>query len=169
MYALCLTISENIGFKYVDHKEAAYTALYTSAIFVNMLVDVGIVVYVAYLALVAHGVRTDDGVLLSELQDREDIFKSYPMQKAFGKTLYEYNFPSCFLIPFLIEPVVTIFFPYHIGRLLVRSRGVTRRDAEACLAPMPMDMARYGDLLINVMLVTMAFFVVSGYVIWNLL
>lgn len=169
MYQLCAVISEKIGFKYRDHREAAYTTLYTGAIFVNMLVDVGIVVYVAYLALVHNGVRTDEGVLLSELPDREAIFKSYPMQKTFGRTLYEYNFPACFLLPFLLEPVVTILLPYYLGMWLVRSRAVSRRDAEECLAPMPMDLARYGDLLINVMLVSMSLFLASGYVLWNLL
>jgi len=132
---------------------------------VNTIVDITIVVYTTYLSMVARGVRTDDGMLLRDLPDRATVFESYPMMKVFGRTLYEYNFPSCFLIPFVAEALFTIVLPYHLGCRLVRTRNMSKHQAEACLAPVPMDLARYGDLVVNVILATLCFFTASGWIL----
>merc|ERR1719323_1048124 len=89
------------------------------------------------------------------------------MMKVFGTMLYQYNFPACFLFPFMGEAVFTIFLPYHLGYRIVRSRSISRLNAETCLAPLPMDLARYGDILTNVVLTTLAFFTSSGWLLWT--
>jgi len=43
------------------------------------------------------------------------------MQRALGENAFSYAFPSTFLIPFLLEPFITIVFPKQLGKLLVRS------------------------------------------------
>lgn len=169
VYALCTVVAEGVKSPYSGLREATYVTLYTAAVLVNIFVDVLIVVYTSYLSMVAADVRTDDGKRLTELANAEAVFLSYPMQKAVGKTLYEYNVPSTFLVPFLLEPVFAILLPYHIGVRLVRSRLVNRQDAEDCLAPAPMDLARYGDLLVNVLLAILSLFFASGYVLKNFL
>jgi len=169
MYFLCQVIAQRVGFRFEDDQQAAYVVLYTAACLVNMIVDVCIVVCTTYLSMIAQRVRTDDGILLADLPDTETLFDSYSMQKSFGSTLYQYNFPSCFLIPFLLEPIFTIVVPYHLGTKLVGSKAVTRKEAELALAPLPMDLARYGDLIINLILATLALFLTSGYILWTFL
>merc|ERR1712048_1233315 len=66
--------------------------------------------------------------------------------------------------PFVAEPVFAIFIPYHIMMLLLRShKGVRGREAEKSLEIfIPMDLARYGDLLLNVTLTSLMFFFPAG-------
>merc|ERR1719420_1847887 len=57
--------------------------------------------------------------------------------------------------------------PYLLGKWLVRSRPqASRKDAEQCLMCVPMDLNRYGDILINVMLVILCFFLTSVNLWW---
>jgi hypothetical protein len=119
--------------------------------------------------MVAEGVRADDGVKLSEMSSATAVFKSYPMMKVAGLTLYEYNFPACFLYPFIGEAIFTIFLPLHFGKQLVRTRELPRETVESYLQPLPMDLARYGDIIVNIILCTFCFFTTSGWVLWTLL
>merc|ERR1740121_2332630 len=117
-----------------------------------------------YAAMVAAGVHTADGRLLGDLTSYKEIFESYPMQKALGKRLYDYCFPSTFFLPFIFEPIFSIYVPYHIMKLLLRSHaGVRGREAEKSLDFFcPMDLARYGDLVLNVILASLIFFYPAG-------
>jgi len=91
-------------------------------------------------------------------------FETYGMQRSLAENTYSYAFPSTFLIPFLIEPVATITLPYLIGRWLVKSHvKLQGRDAEEWLAMAPMDMGRYADLLLNVILGILIFYFPGGY------
>ena len=68
-------------------------------------------------------------------------------------SMVAYIFPSCTLLPFLIEPFATTFVPFWIGKALVRTRReVTIQDAEEFLQNPPYDLSRYGDILVNMML-----------------
>jgi hypothetical protein len=164
MYQLSREVAERVGFRYNDHLESFYIALYTLACVLNLAVDMAMEYFLAYEAAVASKAHTADGRLLEELVGYQDIFESYVMQKALGLRLFAYCFPSTFLIPFLMEPLFAIFFPFHICRLLLRTHPECRgREAEKSMDFFaPMDMGRYGDLLLNVMLSVLIVFFPPG-------
>jgi hypothetical protein len=114
--------------------------------------------------MVGAGVHTADGIPLGDLKEYEEIFEAYPMQKVLGRRLFQYCFPATFLIPFIMEPIFAIYLPYHIMKLLLgRYAGVRKREAEKTMEFFtPMDMARYGDLALNVLLVVLIFFFPAG-------
>jgi len=151
MYFLCGTIAENVGFRYNHSQEALYIGLYTMSCSVNLVVDMVMEFFLAYEAATAFNTHTADGRLLEDLADYQAIFESYVMQRAVGARLFAYCFPATFVIPFLMEPIFGIFLPYHICKLLLRTHPECRgREAEKSLNFFaPMDMARYGDLLLN--------------------
>merc|ERR1719171_2172838 len=103
--------------------------------------------------MVGMNAHTHSGTLLADLPAWRQIFESYPMQKALGRELYVFAFPPCFLLPFLMEPVLTIYIPYHISRLLVgTNRKIRGRAAEKYLEIMTgFELARYADIILNVM------------------
>lgn len=164
MYFLAREVAERVGFRYNDHLESFYIAIYTVACTLNLVVDMGMEYFLAYEAAVAAGAHTADGQLLEDLNGYQDIFESYVMQKALGIRLFAYCFPSTFFVPFVMEPIFAIFFPFHICRLLLRSHPECRgREAEKSMDFFaPMDMGRYGDLLLNVMLSMLIIFFPPG-------
>jgi len=83
--------------------------------------------------------------------------------------LYDYNFPSCFLLPFIFEALFTVALPYHLAFRFVGAFRMPLPVAEALLAPFPMELGRYGDILVNLSLAAMCFFTASGWVLWTLL
>lgn len=164
MYFICSTIANNVGFTYKDCAEAFYTGLYTSAAFLNLIGDLTVEWYAGYKALVNSRSHTADGHLISDLVTREEIFESYPMQKILGSRHFAYCFPSCFLLPYLMEPLFAIYVPYHLAKLLLRTdKSVRGWEAQQTMQIfVPMDLSRYGDLLLNVMLATMILFFPPG-------
>lgn len=100
------------------------------------------------------------------MESIQEIFESYPMQKALGSQLFAYCVPSCFLLPFILEPLLCIFIPFHLAKLVLRSRaGVVGLQAEKTLTSwMVMDTGRYADVLINFTLSVLIFFVPGGYI-----
>lgn len=154
MYFLCATIAEKVGFRFNDSQETLYIGLYTVACTVNLIVDMAMEFFLAYEAAKSANVHTADGVLLEDISDYQKIFDSYVMQRAVGGRLFAYCFPATFLIPFVVEPIFAIFLPYHICKLLLRTHPECRgREAEKSLNFFaPMDMGRYGDLLLNLTL-----------------
>merc|ERR1719324_1945931 len=116
--------------------------------------------FLAHSMLVASGAHTADGRSLESITSYQDIFESYVMQKSLGTRLFAYCFPSTFFIPFLMEPIFAIFFPFQICKLLLRTHPECRgREAEKALDFFaPMDMGRYGDLLLNVNLAVLIVF-----------
>eukprot|EP00746_Dinoflagellata_sp_MGD_P022735 gnl/MRDRNA2_/MRDRNA2_153227_c0_seq1.p1 gnl/MRDRNA2_/MRDRNA2_153227_c0~~gnl/MRDRNA2_/MRDRNA2_153227_c0_seq1.p1 ORF type:complete len:298 (-),score=30.29 gnl/MRDRNA2_/MRDRNA2_153227_c0_seq1:58-924(-) len=79
--------------------------------------------------------------------------------QAYRHSLYVqllgYLYPGTLFIPFLVEPVVMLVFPYYIGKWLVRSRPDIFRKlqrAEDCMSCPYFDLSRYGDILMNVAL-----------------
>lgn len=75
-----------------------------------------------------------------------------------------YSFPATFLIPFLIEPFVTVIVPYALGKCVVSSHPEWMgRDSELFMVAFEFDMGRYGDLLLDMVLGIMIFFFPGGY------
>jgi len=112
--------------------------------------------------------RTYDGSRLADIDAFTDQFETYAMQRSLGGNTYAYAFPSTFLIPFLIEPFVTVVIPYQIGRLIIRThREVHGNGAEAYIAAFDFDLGRYADILLNVFLGILIFYFPGGYT-WTL-
>jgi hypothetical protein len=164
MYFICAVIADSVGFRFNDNQEAIYIAMYTAACTLNLVVDMAMEFYLAYEAAIAAGAYTADGKLLEDLTGFQEIFETYVMQKAVGTRLFEYCFPATFLIPFIMEPIFAIFLPYEICKLLLRTHPeVKGREAEKSLDFFaPMDMGRYGDLLLNIMLSVLIVFFPPG-------
>eukprot|EP00403_Amphidinium_massartii_P024043 CAMPEP_0178407280 /NCGR_PEP_ID=MMETSP0689_2-20121128/19348_1 /TAXON_ID=160604 /ORGANISM="Amphidinium massartii, Strain CS-259" /LENGTH=1099 /DNA_ID=CAMNT_0020028351 /DNA_START=89 /DNA_END=3388 /DNA_ORIENTATION=+ len=169
VYVLSEWISGWVGFSNTDAQQVLYVIFYTFAILLNAVVDMFIVGYTAYLSMKWQGVRTDDGIPLSELGGFEDIFRSYPMMKVCGQMVFEYNVMSCFIAPFLAEAVFTIALPYYVSERFIKTRRhLTQQDAEEIMSPMKMDLCRYADIIVNMCLATLSFFLASGWIAWNL-
>lgn len=164
MYFICAEIADRVGFRFNDHQEAFYIALYTLACTLNLIVDMYMEYYLAYKAAVASHVHTADGQLLEDMLGFQEVFESYPMQKAVGTRLFAYCFPATFFIPFLMEPIFAIILPFYVCKLLLRTHPECRgRDAEKSLDFFaPMDMGRYGDLLLNLWLSVLIVFFPPG-------
>merc|ERR1712146_423997 len=88
------------------------------------------------------------------------------MQKALGWELFIFAFPACYLIPFLLEPLLAIWLPYWVGKLIVSSRpDLDAVMTEKCLGfTQTIELARYADLILNVMLAIIIFFFPDGYI-----
>jgi len=165
MYFLCQAISERVGHRFRGSREALYVILYVSACFINVLLDLSISGYVSYKMMVAQGAHGSGNQRLQDLGTFKEIFESFPMQKTFGQELWLYAFPACFLYPFLVEPLLLVCLPYHLATLITRSRPELRGSkAEKVLGSMaPMDLSRYGDVLLNCFLASAIFFFPGGF------
>merc|ERR1719188_2904500 len=108
--------------------------MYSMAVMLNVLLDVGLTAWLSYKMMAARGARTYGGLLLSDVETVQQLLESYLMQQSMGFQLFNYCFPSTFLLPFILEPIVAIWLPRHISRFLLRSYpGMVRRDAEKAL------------------------------------
>jgi len=158
IYQFIGVVAERCGWTNSDSKDCFYCVKYTLAVFFNTCLDLGTVL------ILAQGYSVDVAMQMQVANDStmspKAIAESPDVQRALYVQLVKYIFPSCTLLPFLIEPFGTTFLPLFIGKALVRSRPeVTVQDAEGCLQNPPYDLSRYGDILVNMMLccATMAF------------
>ena len=118
---------------------------------------------VAYRINVGLRMKTYDGTLLENLQQFSDRFESYAMQRTLANNLYAYAFPATFLIPFLIEPVATIYAPYKMMMAIVRTQPSMKGFmAERLLGSLVFDLSRYADLMLDVMIAVLIFFFPGG-------
>lgn len=164
MYEVCGRISDWVGFRFRDQREACYMILYTIACMFNVALDFVTTYFTAEMVMEGLGFKTYFGVPLQDVPTFTQKFETYGMQRSLAENTYSYAFPSTFLIPFLIEPVATVTMPYLVGRWLVKSHvGLQGRDAEEWLEMAPMDMGRYADLLLNVILGILIFYFPGGY------
>mmetsp|Transcript_71106 Transcript_71106/g.186470 ORF Transcript_71106/g.186470 Transcript_71106/m.186470 type:complete len:953 (-) Transcript_71106:195-3053(-) len=164
MYEVCARISDGVGFRFKDDREACYMILYTIACMFNVALDFATTYYTSYLVMTGLGFRTYFGQRLSDIDTFTKQFETYAMQRALAENCKAYAFPSTFLIPFLIEPIVTITLPLAIGRMIVRSHPELQgRAAEEYVASIPLDMGRYADLILNVILGILIFYFPGGY------
>jgi hypothetical protein len=164
MYVVCSEVADMQRFGVVGDRETCYLLLYTFACVFNVVLDLYIAYRVAYRMMVGVGMKTYYGTPLEEVDTFIERFETYAMQRELGSTLADYAFPSTFLIPFLIEPIVTIMIPYQLMVWFVRTHPeLTGLDCERCLAAAPLDLSRYADLLLNVILAVMILYFPGGF------
>mmetsp|Transcript_68021 Transcript_68021/g.172132 ORF Transcript_68021/g.172132 Transcript_68021/m.172132 type:complete len:974 (-) Transcript_68021:135-3056(-) len=164
MYEVCAQVSDWVGFRFKDNREACYMILYTVACMFNVALDFITTYYTAEKVMEGLGFRTYFGVPLEDVTEFTAKFETYGMQRSLAENTYAYAFPSTYLIPFLIEPFPTIIAPLFLGRLIVRSHPeVMGRDAEEWVGMAPMEMGRYADLLLNTILGILIFYFPGGY------
>jgi len=164
MYFICSEIADRMCFQIVDNREVCYMLLYSFACMTNVLLDMVVTYFMAYEMMVGVGMKTYNGEPLSEVKTFTERFETYAMQRELGRNLMAYSWPSTFLVPFLIEPFATIYLPFKLLTFIVRShRSIKAYDAEKFLTPFPMDLSRYADVLLNVMLVALVFFFPGGF------
>lgn len=168
MYFVCDMVGDVIGFRYKDSKQVAYMIMYLAACMINVLLDMVVTWFVAEKTMEGLDFRTYHGRRLSEIDSFTDKFESYAMQRSLAENTYVYAFPSTFLVPFILEPVITISVPYALGKLIVRThRSIQGASAEAYLAAFEFDLGRYADILLNVFLGIVIFWFPGGYT-WSL-
>jgi len=145
MYEVCARVSDWVGFRFRDNREACYMILYTIACMFNVFLDFVTTYVTQETILSALGFRTYFGKPLADVASFTEMFETYG-----------------------IEWLPTLFLPWYLGRLIVRShpevRGVA---AEEWMAMIPMDMGRYADILLNVILGILIFYFPGGYT-WSL-
>jgi len=164
MYLVCSEVADRARFIYVDDREVCYMLLYCFACVFNVALDLITTYMVAYRINVGLRMKTYDGTLLENLQQFSDRFESYAMQRTLANNLYAYAFPATFLIPFLIEPVATIYAPYKMMLAIVRTQPSMKGFmAERLLGSLVFDLSRYADLMLDVMIAVLIFFFPGGY------
>merc|ERR1740138_556772 len=168
MYIVCDMCCDVIGFRFKDTKQCVYVLMYLAACTFNVLLDMAVTYKTALKIMRGLDFRTYDGTRLDDIHSFTEQFETYAMQRSLAENTYAYAFPSTFLIPFLLEPLVTITGPYLFGRLVIRThREVRGTCAEAYIAAFDFDLGRYGDILLNVFLGILIFFFPGGYT-WSL-
>jgi len=164
MYLICAEVADFIGFESVDDREVCYMLLYNFACVFNVVLDIAITYVVAFEMMKGQDMRTYHGIHLKDVDSFKERVETYAVQREMGQSLWAYSFPSTFLIPFLIEPVITIYLPYKLTSWVVRSNTKFRSfHAERLLASTPMDLSRYADVLLNVILAVLIFFFPGGF------
>lgn len=154
VYLTCAIIADSCMFQNSDLRMTFNVTLYTGAVFINTVIDMWIVFFMA------HGFQQDSGM------DPEAAVRNPSMQHALFVQLIGYLWPCTLLVPFLFEPIILNVAPYFLGTWLIRSRRVHRRDAEDCMACPEFDLLRYGDNTINVEIVLLCFFLSSMTLWW---
>lgn len=164
MYLICSEVADYVGFQTVDSREVCYMLLYNFACVFNVVLDIAVTYLVAYEMMVGQNMRTYHGVHLEDVDTFLGRVETYAMQREMGKSLWRYSWPSTFLIPFLIEPIITIYIPYKLTSWVVRSNPRYKSyHAERFLTSTPMDLSRYADVLLNVILAVLILFFPGGY------
>merc|ERR1719277_990096 len=120
----------------------------------------------AYQMMVGADMHTYGGKHLGEVDTFTERFETYAMQKALGEQLWYYAFPATFLIPFCVEPFMIIVVPYKLMSLIVGSHPeIPQPTADSYLVSTPMDLSRYADLHLNLMLAVLVFYFPGGFVV----
>lgn len=164
MYEVCARVSDFVGFRFKDDREGCYMILYTIACTFNILLDMATTYYMALMIMTGLDFRTHDGRRIDEINSYAKTFETYAMQRSLAENLYDYAFPSTYLIPFLLEPIVTVWLPLRLGELIVRTHPeMVGRAAEGWLVSAPMEMGRYADILLDVLLAVLILYFPGGY------
>lgn len=163
LYTMAQVVASKAGFHYKDRQDRFYVVLYTIAVFINTCLDLWVVTVIARgYSLESADQMTPDEVLSGSMAYRHSLYVQ----------LLSYLYPGTLIIPFLLEPVVALVFPYYIAKCLVRSRpDIFRkvRDAEDCLSCPYFDLSRYGDILMNVMLCILMLYLAPVDLWWTFL
>jgi hypothetical protein len=128
--------------------------LYTAAVAINTVLDMWLV------TVMGVGWQRDAA------SDPNALVRNPSVQHAIFSQLIFYLWPCTLLLPFMLEPVVLNIAPYFLAKWLVRARpNCSKLEAEECLMPPPFDLNRYGDNLINIMMVCL-FFLLTAVALW---
>jgi len=153
MYQVCAEVADNVGLRFKDSREAAYMILYLMACLLNVALDFVTTYFMALQISSELGFHTYGGVKLKDIRSFTHQFESYAVQRVMAENAFSYAFPSTFLIPFLLEPVVTIVAPLMLAEWVVRSHPeIMGHCAHMLLCNSPMELGRYADILLNVLL-----------------
>mmetsp|Transcript_68599 Transcript_68599/g.179859 ORF Transcript_68599/g.179859 Transcript_68599/m.179859 type:complete len:1147 (-) Transcript_68599:218-3658(-) len=150
IYFMIGYVADGCGFTDSDAHQKFYVVGYTSAVFINTIIDLFVVM------LLAQGYSMDQAIHMQTeghgAMSTRAISESPSMQKAVYDQYWAYIFPSCLLIPFLMEPIAAQGI-YMLKAAIVGSHPeVSVQEAELQLQCPPFDLARYGDILVNMML-----------------
>jgi len=141
MYEVCARVSDFVGFKFRDSRETCYMILYTVACTFNVLLDFVITYFTAYKIIKGLEFRTYFGVPIEHVSSFVDRFESYAMQRMLADNAFSYLFPSTCLIPFLLEPFITIWIPMKLGAIIVRCHPeIQGQEADSYLLGPVMEM-----------------------------
>jgi len=155
VYAAAAYIAEMSRFCNFDSMEEFNTVLYTIAIFINSVIDLYI-----YVVAVSQGYLED---AMQGVGGSSAMASNPNMQEMMYNTLFAYLVPGCLVGPFIAEILIYIF-PLYLGRFMVRSSPkdeMSRLDAEGMVLPPYFDMTRYGDLINNILLCIICFFLTN--------
>jgi hypothetical protein len=131
---------------------------------INVFLDMAVTYATALKVMRGLDFRNYFGTRLDDIHSFTEQFETYAMQRSLGGNAKAYAWPSTFLVPFLIEPFVTIVVPYRLGRLIIRTHtDVKGTDAEVWVRPFDFDTGRYADILLNVFLGIIIFYFPGGY------
>merc|ERR1719162_2556634 len=141
MYQVCALVAEDIGFKFRDSRESCYMILYTVACMFNVAFDMVLTYYFAFKVMTGLDFRTYDGTRLENVPTFTERFETYAMQRYLAENTRAYSFPATFLIPFLLEPFITVIVPFRLGKMILRSHPELRgTDGECWITPFEFDM-----------------------------
>jgi hypothetical protein len=168
MYFVCDMCCDIIGFKFKDTKQVVYTLMYLCACLINVVLDLVVTYQLGLYVMTGLDFRNIKGVRLKNIENFNEQFETYAMQRFLGENVFIYCWPSTFFICFIIEPIVTIMVPYYLGRTICRThREVRGVCAEAYLLAFEFDLGRYADILLNVFLGILIFYFPGGF-LWRL-
>jgi hypothetical protein len=164
MYEVCARVSDFVGYKFRDSRETTYMILYTIACTFNVLLDFVMTYITAYKIIKGLEFRTYFGIPIEHVSSFTDRFESYAMQRLLADNAFGYLFPSTCLIPFLLEPIITIYVPLKLGAIIVRCHPeIKGQEADGWLLGPAMEMGRYADIILNLILACVIFFFPGGF------
>jgi len=164
MYVVCYDAASRLRLHFTDDTQVAYLIMFFLACLVNVVADLVVTFNIAYTMQVAAGLRTYNGILLSEVETFTEVFQVYSMQRELGNQLFSYAFPSTFLLPFILEPIATIVLPYWFMNRLVRTHPeCSDTMVEQALVCTDMDLSRYADILLNLGIAVLTFCFPGGF------
>jgi hypothetical protein len=150
IYCVIGKVTDGIGFNTVGRHQRFYVVCYTFAVFINTVIDLGVVMLLAQGFTMDQAMQT--GIPDDSTMSTKAMVESPSLQRSIYIQYVAYIFPSCLLLPYLIEPVVN-YILFILTTWVIRSReDVCVQLAEDVLTCPPFDLSRYGDILINIML-----------------
>lgn len=159
MYNLCDRLASWVRFDRKGTRDAVYVCMYTFSIFINTVLDLWMVLVLAYGYDSGAGWDEVNGGVLSA----KAVSRNPSIQDALYVELVAYLYPGTLLIPYVVEPLAIWLVPYYLYKWLIRSRhGVSVFDAENYLMAFPFDLCRYGDIVCCLSVCVLVFFVASS-------
>merc|ERR1719335_1483697 len=95
---------------------------------INAFLDMAVTYKTALKIMRGLDFRNYHGTRLDDIHSFTEQFEAYAMQRSLAENTYAYAFPSTMLVPFLLEPIVTVLVPYQLGKLIIRTHKEVRGD-----------------------------------------